>query len=158
MRNIFILGILAAGALSSAANAQSYCREFNRDIVVGGRMQNGYGTACMQPDGAWQVQNQGQAVEQVSYQTVGQVRYVDPYYGAPYYGQPVYVPTYPAYAPPPVIVQPRPAISFNFGYTDWDHGYRGHKHGHGRGWNNHWRGGHGHGHGRGGHGRNYGWR
>lgn len=155
MRSILMIGILAAAALSStSASAQSYCREYNRDIVVGGRVQNGYGTACMQPDGAWEVNQNGGG----SYTSVGQVRYVDPYYGGgPVYSQPVYVPSYPAYAPPPpVIVQPRPAISFNFGFNDWDDDYRGHKHwGRGHGWKK-WRG-HGHGHGHG-HGRHYGWR
>lgn len=32
-----------------------YCREFQQTIVVGGRTQQGYGTACRQPDGSWQI-------------------------------------------------------------------------------------------------------
>jgi hypothetical protein len=32
----------------------SFCREFNRKIYIGGRAQQGYGTACLQPDGSWQ--------------------------------------------------------------------------------------------------------
>ncbi len=32
-----------------------YCREFQKEIVVGGRIRNGYGRACMQPDGSWEV-------------------------------------------------------------------------------------------------------
>ncbi len=32
-----------------------YCREFQNKITVGGRTQNGYGTACRQPDGSWQI-------------------------------------------------------------------------------------------------------
>ena len=32
-----------------------YCREYQQDIVVGGRRQSGYGTACQQPDGSWEV-------------------------------------------------------------------------------------------------------
>lgn len=32
-----------------------YCREYTRTIYVGGRAQEGYGTACMQPDGAWEM-------------------------------------------------------------------------------------------------------
>jgi surface antigen len=31
------------------------CREFQQNITVGGRTQQGYGTACRQPDGSWQV-------------------------------------------------------------------------------------------------------
>ena len=32
-----------------------YCREYQTTVVVGGRTQSGYGTACRQPDGSWQV-------------------------------------------------------------------------------------------------------
>ncbi len=33
----------------------AYCREFQQTIVVGGKSQQGYGTACRQPDGSWQI-------------------------------------------------------------------------------------------------------
>jgi surface antigen len=33
------------------------CREFTQTIVVGGRMQEGYGTACRMPDGSWQIRS-----------------------------------------------------------------------------------------------------
>lgn len=32
-----------------------YCREFQETIVVGGRRQKAYGTACRQPDGTWKI-------------------------------------------------------------------------------------------------------
>jgi surface antigen len=32
-----------------------YCREFTTDIMVGGKKEQGYGTACRQPDGAWKI-------------------------------------------------------------------------------------------------------
>jgi surface antigen len=32
-----------------------YCREFQQTITVGGETQQGYGTACRQPDGSWKV-------------------------------------------------------------------------------------------------------
>ena len=32
-----------------------YCREYNQTIVVGGQRQDGYGKACRQPDGSWQI-------------------------------------------------------------------------------------------------------
>ncbi len=35
--------------------AGRYCREFQQEIVVGNRRQSGYGIACRQPDGAWQI-------------------------------------------------------------------------------------------------------
>ena len=35
-----------------------YCREFRQKIIVDGREQTGYGTACQQPDGSWKIVNQ----------------------------------------------------------------------------------------------------
>jgi len=35
-----------------------YCREFTQTIVVGGQKQQGYGTACRQSDGTWQIVSQ----------------------------------------------------------------------------------------------------
>jgi surface antigen len=32
-----------------------YCREYSHTIYVGGRPQRGYGQACRQPDGSWQI-------------------------------------------------------------------------------------------------------
>lgn len=32
-----------------------YCREYSQTITVGGRTEKGYGTACRQPDGSWQI-------------------------------------------------------------------------------------------------------
>jgi surface antigen len=32
-----------------------YCREYQQTIVVGGKQQSAYGTACRQPDGSWEV-------------------------------------------------------------------------------------------------------
>lgn len=34
-----------------------YCREYQQTISVGGKQQSGYGTACRQPDGSWEVVN-----------------------------------------------------------------------------------------------------
>lgn len=31
------------------------CREFIAQITIGGRQEQGYGTACRQPDGSWQI-------------------------------------------------------------------------------------------------------
>ncbi len=33
------------------------CREFQQEVIIGGRREQAYGTACMQPDGSWQVVN-----------------------------------------------------------------------------------------------------
>jgi surface antigen len=32
-----------------------YCREYTQKVVVGGQTKSGYGTACRQPDGTWQI-------------------------------------------------------------------------------------------------------
>jgi len=32
-----------------------YCREFRQTIEIGGRLEDGYGTACRQADGSWQI-------------------------------------------------------------------------------------------------------
>lgn len=32
-----------------------YCREFQQKIKIGGRIEDAYGTACQQPDGAWEL-------------------------------------------------------------------------------------------------------
>ena len=32
-----------------------YCREYQQTVVVGGRKESAYGTACRQPDGTWRV-------------------------------------------------------------------------------------------------------
>ncbi len=32
-----------------------HCREYTQKIVVGGKTQEGYGTACRQPDGSWKI-------------------------------------------------------------------------------------------------------
>ncbi len=34
-----------------------YCREFKQTIEIGGRLEEGYGTACRRPDGSWQIMN-----------------------------------------------------------------------------------------------------
>lgn len=35
--------------------AQGYCREYSQTINVGGQVEKGYGRACRQPDGSWQI-------------------------------------------------------------------------------------------------------
>jgi surface antigen len=32
-----------------------YCREYQTRVYINGRMQEGYGTACRQPDGSWKM-------------------------------------------------------------------------------------------------------
>lgn len=40
---------------SYRSNGGSYCREFQQTIYIDGRARNGYGTACRQSDGSWQI-------------------------------------------------------------------------------------------------------
>lgn len=37
------------------SSAGRYCREYQQTIVVGGKEQSAYGTACQQPDGSWEI-------------------------------------------------------------------------------------------------------
>ena len=39
-------------------NSGRYCREFQTEVTVGGREENGYGTACRQEDGSWKIVSQ----------------------------------------------------------------------------------------------------
>jgi len=32
-----------------------YCREYQTDVIIGGKTEHAYGTACRQPDGTWKV-------------------------------------------------------------------------------------------------------
>lgn len=34
-----------------------YCREYTQTVVIGGEEQQGYGKACRQPDGTWEIVN-----------------------------------------------------------------------------------------------------
>lgn len=36
-----------------------YCREFLQEVIVGGKKEQAYGTACRQPDGSWEVISTG---------------------------------------------------------------------------------------------------
>lgn len=51
-----VLSALAVfcAAPSSAKADQPYCREYTRTVWIGGQIREAYGTACLQPDGAWQ--------------------------------------------------------------------------------------------------------
>lgn len=49
----------ASGSVSVLRDGHSsdgqYCREYQQTVTVGGRSEQAYGTACMQPDGAWHI-------------------------------------------------------------------------------------------------------
>jgi hypothetical protein len=54
----------ASGSVTATREGTStagrYCREFQQKVIVGGHTQEAYGTACMQPDGSWEVVSTGQ--------------------------------------------------------------------------------------------------
>jgi len=50
-------GTVTPGPVSQNSNGQ-YCREYTQKINVGGQTKSGYGTACRQPDGSWQIVSQ----------------------------------------------------------------------------------------------------
>lgn len=37
------------------ASDGTYCREYSQEIRIAGRMEESYGTACLQPDGTWRI-------------------------------------------------------------------------------------------------------
>lgn len=49
----------AVGTLVSTGErydtAGRYCREYQRSVIVAGRQEQAWGTACLQPDGDWQI-------------------------------------------------------------------------------------------------------
>jgi len=134
------MGVLAVMAISSplAAYNEPYCREYTKPVTVGNRVQEGFGTACMQPDGSWQVVSQASVPGQ--YPVIQNPGVITTYPAASVYQ------TREVIVERPVIVQ-RPAPMFSIGWGIFDN----HRHHHGH----NWRGGHGYGRGYG-HGHGYG--
>lgn len=56
-KKLILAGAILAAPLMMAksAEARDYCREYQKSIRVGGHIESGYGTACMQPDGSWMI-------------------------------------------------------------------------------------------------------
>lgn len=139
MKPSFFLTIAAAAiavsiSAGSAEAGQRYCREYTKTIRVGGQLQSGYGTACMQPDGSWElVSYNGQQalyddVLYASRRGNGRVVRVERR-PVSYWYQP--------YCPPRSYYRPSTVFSFSFGDHDRRrHGRRWHDddhHYHGRG-------------------------
>ena len=38
-------------------SGNTYCREYQQTVTIGGQQERSYGTACRQPDGSWKIQN-----------------------------------------------------------------------------------------------------
>ena len=115
------LSVAAMAGFSGDAQAygNDYCREYTRTVYIGGRTQDAYGTACLQPDGSWMIVGEGLGndipanVSNVEYVIRDNDRYVRP-------NRVVYYDTRPTY------YRPRPAPVFI-----WSHNSnRYYKHGH----------------------------
>jgi hypothetical protein len=96
------------------------CREFRQTILIGGRQEQGYGTACRQPDGAWRiVAGEAAAAAPVARRTSVYVREVPrPYYYPAYYPYGYYDPWWYGY---PL------SLSLSFGYVSGG-GHHHHRH------------------------------
>jgi surface antigen len=88
-----------------------YCREFITTIIIGGEEQQGYGTACRQPDGTWQiVAADSQDPSTAGYQTVIENNYYYPY------AYPYWYDHYPYY-----VWDPFPSFFFSFDIVHFHH-------------------------------------
>jgi hypothetical protein len=52
---LFVTTALILGSIGSAAHAGDFCREFTSMVTIGNRLQESIGTACLNPDGSWQI-------------------------------------------------------------------------------------------------------
>lgn len=138
-------------AAPESAEAGEYCREYQRNIVVGNQIQTGYGKACRRPNGDWEIISTTPGFD--PYEIVPsdirpRVVYSNVYYEPIPPRQVVVVPAYNYYYPRQYY-HPRPHYSrprsssfvFNFGDNDRDRDrYRGRDwdhHSNGRGWGHH---------------------
>jgi surface antigen len=55
-RTTYVVSEPVVYAAAPAPEPAPYCREYQQTVRVGGQYQSSYGTACMQPDGSWEMQ------------------------------------------------------------------------------------------------------
>lgn len=118
---VAVIAVSTAGAGKSWANSdEEYCREFTQIIEVGGRKEEGYGTACQQPDGSWKIVKESglEAEGEGDYYVDNKRVYVEPATTVIYERRPIF----------------RPSFGVVYSYPPYRH-YRHHRHwrGHGRG-------------------------
>lgn len=130
------LGIILFSGIAKAEH-NNVCREYTKTINIGGRIQQGYGTACLQPDGSWEILSEDPEIAYNDYPQQQNVRYIV---------RREYVNTSPFTI----------SLFGNLGHNhhrihNWHHRPRGiaynnnwgnHHGGHRRGHGNNWRGGH----------------
>lgn len=114
MKKLLCLTALFATGFGGMAQAQayndSYCREYTQRVRVGGHLQEGYGTACQQPDGSWRIEPPAGSAY-IAPQPPTNVTYVAP---PPVYGY-----------PEPVYVEPPVRTSIVIGTGRWGHRHYG---------------------------------
>ena len=127
------LAIVALSGVALSAHAdEPYCREFQRKVTIGGKVQNSYGTACMQPDGDWKIVSEGSDLGepiQVEQQYI-QSPIIEPQV---VYQEPLYVERQVAYGPTYGGLW---GVNLSWDSHDGPRGGRWH-----RGWDGHGRGG-----------------
>lgn len=106
----------------TAARPETYCREYTRTVTVGGVAQNAYGTACMQPDGSWQIRGMDQPEEAAD---VREVVHYDTR------ERPVLIPVYEPTIPRFYVRQPFIHIEWGPHFRHDRHWCDGHDHRHG---------------------------
>lgn len=65
IKYLFVFTLLSFSMTHQAVADELYCREFTQTFTIAGETQQGYGTACLQADGAWKIVKQ----ENISLQT-----------------------------------------------------------------------------------------
>ena len=147
MRTLIAMTTLLVLGSTGLAHAD-FCREFTSTITVGNRFQEGIGTACLNPDGSWQIvsgpgagtsfYDNSQPINQpVNYVTTSNTYYV-----------PQSTVRYVVHDYPVTYVQPRPVIinrgpgwarrpynsrPINISFNDRGGRYDRHDHDHGHG-------------------------
>lgn len=68
------LSLLLAFASMPALADEPYCREYTKRVIIGSKVERGYGTACLQPDGDWEIVSQDRVLPSPTYR--GREEYV----------------------------------------------------------------------------------
>jgi hypothetical protein len=146
--------VILFGAGYAQAQSQDFCREFTSTVTIGNRTQDSVGTACLNPDGSWQIVSgnntgarffdngpNGYGSNNVSYIQQPNVTYAQPLHYNYIWRERVYTP------PSNLIVinrgYARPYYSHHHSYNynkrpwGWQQGHGHHKHHHGGGHHGH---------------------
>src|ERR1043166_6571846 len=118
-----LVGLTAAGA-ARADDDDPYCREYTRDVKIGGYIEKAFGTACQMPDGSWQLQPDQSSPGAHGVRTVRREVIVDEddYYPDRHYAPVLIIVGEPIYR--------RPFYRPYYGHPYWSH-YHGHGYGYG---------------------------